>query len=554
MRNIMNKINPTQLLSAYEATRVFSHEDGSIAEHFLPIEQAFEDKKTNPDASIMIYGVYNAGKSTLINVLLGREEAAVEDIPTTDQVTAYQWGLYSILDTPGVDAPIEHEKVTNEQMLKADAVIFVVNPVGTAEEVKTLSVLMDLLKANKKVFLVFNEKTPISEKDFIRLKNQTRERLQQMAKERGLDAVLADIPIIKINAKRALQGHLKEKPNFIELSGYPIFEKQLKEFLQSISPDDIYSRLKNQLVEFLNNYVVMLNDRSTSEITKKYDELLYSVGIEKTKLCQNLDRELSCQKINIYEKSKALIQASPENCQPQIEKLLENSGQDFSNNLNAKLLVFVESVQNEIKELEAVLPNTAPTGMPVTVPVLEAIPEQTDSQDSTIKESKINPTLIKGTVDQITALARPEHIVESLKLIKSTLPSLMKGIGPKTMEKWASVAMAKWIPHVGTAISVASVLFSIFSGDSEEKFLQQQNEKQKREKERALQQMDDLAREISEGFETSIKEIIEIEINNFFADIFKQIDILRQGFSKAEQTNSRQLEKLLEIQQLAISA
>lgn len=554
----MNKINPTQLLSAYEATRVFSHEDSSMAEDFLPIEKAFEDKKSNPDASIMIYGVYNAGKSTLINVLLGREEAAVDDIPKTAQVTAYQWGLYNILDTPGVDAPIEHEKVTNEQMLKADAVIFVVNPVGTAEEVKTLSVLMDLLKANKKVFLVFNEKTPISEEDFIKLKNQTRERLQQMAKESGLecelDAVLKKIPIIKINAKRALQGYLKKKPNFIELSGYPIFEKQLKEFLQSISPDDIYSRLKNQLVEFLNNYVVILNSRSISEITKKYDEMLCSVGIEKTKLCQNLDRELSRQKINIYEKSKVLIQSSPENCQPQIEKLLENSGQDFSNNLNAKLLVFVDSVQNEIKELEAVLPNTAPTGMPVTVPVLEAIPEQTDPQDSTIKESKINPTLIKGTVDQITALARPEHIVESLKLIKSTLPSLMKGIGPKTMEKWASVAMAKWIPHVGTAISVASVLFSIFSGDSEEKFLQEQNEKQKREKERALQQMDDLAKEISEGFETSIKEIIEIEINNFFAGIFKQIDILRQGFSKAEQTNSRQLEKLLEIQQLAISA
>lgn len=152
------KINSTQLINAYEQARNFAATTPESAAPFIPIELIFEEKKRKPDACIMVYGVYNAGKSTLINVLLGREEAAMDDIPLTDRVTAYAWENYSILDTPGVDAPIAHEDVTKSQMLKADVVIFVVDPLGTVEEAKTLEVLVDLLAEHKQVFMVFNDK------------------------------------------------------------------------------------------------------------------------------------------------------------------------------------------------------------------------------------------------------------------------------------------------------------------------------------------------------------------------------------------------------------
>ncbi len=68
------KINSVQLLDAYEATCTFVHEEGSVTDRFQPLQAIFEDKKAKADADavIMVYGVYNAGKSTLINVLLGR--------------------------------------------------------------------------------------------------------------------------------------------------------------------------------------------------------------------------------------------------------------------------------------------------------------------------------------------------------------------------------------------------------------------------------------------------------------------------------------------------
>jgi GTP-binding protein EngB required for normal cell division/gas vesicle protein len=547
------KIDSAQLLAAYEATRAFSTEDDSVTERFRPVEEIFEDKKAKADAVIMVYGVYNAGKSTLINALLGREEAATDDIPLTDKVSAYQWDQYSILDTPGVDAPIEHENVTNAQMLKADAIIFVVDPVGTAEEAKTLSVLMDLQQAGKQVFLVLNEKKPINEEDFIKLKDQTRERLQQMAAERGLRDVLKSIPIVRINAKRALQGQLKNQPKLVELSGYPAFEKQLREFLQSISPDDIYGRLKNQLVTFLKEYVAILNNRSKSEIVKNYDKMIRDISVEKVKLRQDMACELLRHKTSIYERSKSFMRSSPESCQTHIEKLLESAGKEVATHLNDKLQIFVNSVQSEIEELQAALPKIAHEGIPITAPKLETA-ASTSTQREFTEASGMNPALLNGAISQIVTLAKPEHIVSSLQLVKSALPSLMKGIGAKTMEKWATTALTKWIPYVGTIISAASILFDLFSGDSEEKQLRQQTEEQQRAKERALQQMEDFAREISSGFETTMHEIIQSELETFFANVLGQVDSLRQAFNDTERDNSQRLERLQEIQQIAASA
>jgi len=545
-------INSTQLLTAYEAARNLSRNDDSVTERFHPIEEIFEEKKRALDAVIMVYGVYNAGKSTLINALLGDEAAAADDIPLTDSISAYRWGQYNILDTPGVDAPIKHENVTREQMLKADAIIFVVDPVGTAEEAKTLSVLMDLQQAGKQVFLVFNEKKPINEEDFIKLKDQTRERLQQMASVRGLHDVLKSIPIVRVNAKRALQGKLKGQPKLIELSGYPALEKQLSQFLQSISPDDIYGRLKSQLIGFLTEYFKILNGRSKSKIVKQYDVLISGISVEKSRLRQEMEHELLRYKSSIYEKIKSVMRSEPESCQAQIEKLIKNAGEDISVRLNDELQIFINEIEKEIEQLQVALPSISQEGVTVTAPVLETAAGA--SQGRFTEASNLDSTLVKGAVDQIAALARPEHIVSSLKVVKSVLPSLMKGIGAKTMEKWAATALTKWIPYVGTLVSAASVLINILSGDSEEKQLRQQTEEQKRVKERAIQQMEDFAREISDSFEKSMRDIIQNELDTFFANVAAQVNLLRQGFSECEHKNSQHLERLLEIQQLAANA
>ena len=103
----------------------------------------------------MLYGAYNAGKSSLINALLGRDAAVVNDIPTTDKIDKYDWNGFYLLDTPGVNAPITHEEVTAEQLKRTNAMLFVIRE-GDQDAKNIYERLFDMLKKGKKIFIVLN--------------------------------------------------------------------------------------------------------------------------------------------------------------------------------------------------------------------------------------------------------------------------------------------------------------------------------------------------------------------------------------------------------------
>lgn len=549
------KINSTQLLSAYEQARNFAATESDIANPFAPVEQVFEEKKRKPDACIMVYGVYNAGKSTLINVLLGREEAAMDDIPLTDQVTAYAWGKYSILDTPGVDAPIAHEDVTKIQMLKADAIIFVVDPLGTVEEAKTLEVLVDLLAEHKQVFMVFNDKKGLSDEDYIKLKDQTREQLQRIATQRGMSNILKEVPIVKINARRALLGQLKGNSELVELSGYPTFKNQLTEFLDGISPDDVYARLKHQLMEFLNGQVQALeSQQDNADMIQKFDKFLHQTVRGKLSLSSDMEQEVERERQAIYEKTKRTLRTSPEDCQQKIEGILHQASEQMQRQLSNRLQEFVSIAKQDIEELQAAIPQVGQYTRAGEVPVAENAANMEQSIPRAQESSGIAAEIAVQASKKVASMVKPEHVVSTLKTVKEFLPSLMKGIGPKTMEKLAGTFVSKYVPYIGTAVTAVMALRDIFSDDPEEKAMRQQLEIQRLARERAEQQMDDFAQELADGFKQFMRENILQEIDGFFAQLNAQVDNLREGFSDTERLASERLQKWVTVQQQALSA
>ncbi|HHX2515348.1 hypothetical protein CYJ99_11050 [Neisseria perflava] len=550
------------LFQTYDKTAHFVQTNQFETTEFQTVQTMFEDKRKKPDAHIMVYGVYNAGKSTLINALLGKVVAEIDDVPKTDSVSAYRWRQYDILDTPGVDAPIEHEQITDEEMLKADAVIFVVNPVGVAEELGTLSKLLELVKARKQVFLVFNEKQPLAIEDFQKLKDQTQSRLQELAAKSGLSNVLKDIPIVRVNAKSALKAKTENKSALLESSGFPEFEKRLTEFLQSISQDTIYVRLKNALVDFLSGSLNILKMRSQADMVKKYDDLLKNIERNKNQVRRNVRQAIANERNRIGSEvqrqlrrnvfgEENLSESDIEKC---IQAAFEYSAEKVNNTLQNEVEALMQQLQVDIDNIQAEIPPSNFEMANINIQNIDNSSPSMENVESIVQEaSQISPEMMAQTVERLTKLAKPEYIVESLKFVKKYLPELMKGIGIKTMEKWAKAIMNK-LPYIGPMITGLFALKDIFTEDSQTTQMQQKIDEHNRQRERTMQQITDISNDIASRFENIMREHTEKVTDEIFTNIMKQIHALRQGFRNDDRQNSEWIEQLSAYYTVAYNA
>ncbi len=129
---------------------------------------------------IVVAGEFNAGKSALINAILGQKVLAEGATPTTSRVTLVKWGekaaeqvvdenfaVYTyplpllkelnIVDTPGTNAVIRHhERLTDEFVPRSDLVLFITSadhPLTESER----QFLERILTWGKKVVFVLNK-------------------------------------------------------------------------------------------------------------------------------------------------------------------------------------------------------------------------------------------------------------------------------------------------------------------------------------------------------------------------------------------------------------
>lgn len=522
-----------ELYRAYAETKELIVEYPDMQKAFQDVETLFEDKNGSAELSVMVYGIYNAGKSTLINALVGSEVAPTGDVPLTANVNAYQWNNFSIIDTPGVDAPLEHEQITKSQMMLADAVIFVVNPSGAAEEEKTLGKLIDLIHERKKVFLVFNEKNPLSQEDFIRLKNDTRAGLQALATAQGLSEVLADIPILRVNAARALKGKLAIQQGLVEHSGILELESSLDSFFSAISPEDVNSRLAHSLEVFLSLFVKQLTNADSNELVSHYKELCRKL-IANQSLCRdNINQEIARNRKHITVKSKSAMHQYPEGCLTVLEQVFEESGKAVVAVMDDELQYLMSQFNDDVETMSAIL-NAQHEG-----PSINDVPHiSTSESEAPNNQGGIDKEVLGNAASSVVKMAKPEHIVGGLKLVKDWAPSLMKGIGPKTMEKWAGQVIGKWIPYAGTAVTVISSIYDLFSEDSSDKQIREHEEKALQERERFEKQVADTAEDLGEQFERAMNQILRQELEPILQQMLAKVESAQTSANEQEKANS----------------
>lgn len=77
---------------------------------------------------IVFAGQYSAGKSSILKMLTGREDIAIDAGITTQKVHTYNWQGIEVVDTPGIHTQLrpDHDEISYNAIASADMLVFVI--------------------------------------------------------------------------------------------------------------------------------------------------------------------------------------------------------------------------------------------------------------------------------------------------------------------------------------------------------------------------------------------------------------------------------------------
>lgn len=266
------------------------------------ISENVDNLLSSDKSKVMVYGIYNSGKSTLVNALCKTEVAQMADRPMTYQITEYDRGDYYLVDSPGINAPEEHEIISDSYLNKCHIILFVASTKGMFEDRKNYERLAHLIQKEIPFIIVLNDRGyPVKsdatqeEKEKAKLLNEQELKNIQYKFIKNLTEVSGDHDITKkyeviiVNAKKALIGIQKGKPALYQNSNIEYLDKRISQLLNS------NENIKQLFVQPINNLRELFNyvEKLVNDSLSDYQEDDISVRIHTLrKKCDNIIQEL----------------------------------------------------------------------------------------------------------------------------------------------------------------------------------------------------------------------------------------------------------------------
>lgn len=197
---------------------------------------------------VMVYGIYNSGKSTLINALMKKEVAEMADRPMTCKIAEYDHGDYILVDSPGVDAPIEHENITKKFLSKCHIILFVISSKGGFESKYNYERMVELINGDIPFVIVLNERGYPKKKEWDQktrdlyeakyqqeLKSIQYKIIDNLKKVSGDKNIADKYEVYILNARKALLGIQKNKQQMYAASHIEDLDRRIVQLIQSSS-------------------------------------------------------------------------------------------------------------------------------------------------------------------------------------------------------------------------------------------------------------------------------------------------------------------------------
>lgn len=449
------------------------------------IESVYNELKEKLDDStlqVMLYGAYNAGKSTLINVLIGQESATVNDIPTTDTVDYYDWNGYRLLDTPGVNAPIEHEQTTIDQIKRTQVMLFVIRE-GDQDSKDLYQRLFEMIKLNKKIFIVLNHQLK-NDEDKASAYQKIIHILCHKATEYGVsNESIQQIKVLPMNAKTALTGRLKDNhPQLLERSGYSEFIGVFNDWLKTTdNKDNQLSAIKSAVNELW--YKPVINQLTCMD-SSIHNELLARCREDKQMLVSR-QRSLVIEARNMISHELMLMKSDISNCiQSTTEQAqLDSQLQRMIDPIGDKLETWISESLGEVNAL-------------LNVEVSHRLQQSLGSNNSAYLDMAI-----KG----LGNMATPDNIKNVLLQGRAFKIPGLKGRWEKTLGNWAGKGVI--------IVQVLTALWDVYKAGKEQ---DEQNTQERQAAVSLYQAVDEICsvvkREYGSIAEQVITEILNAQI------------------------------------------
>ncbi|WP_293936140.1 GTPase [Iodobacter sp.] len=411
------------------------------------LRQSIEIRKLQ----IMLYGAYNAGKSSLINTLLAKNEAIVNDIPTTDKIDQYNWNGFYLLDTPGVNAPISHEEVTAEQVKRTNAMLFVLRE-GDHDSKDIYERLFSMLKKGKKIFIVLNHQLASQDDKLTALKRINSILCSLAPKYNTTDEEIAHITVLPMNIKTAFNARLKSHEKLLEHSGYNFFIQSFNDWvIVQDQENNKLAALKNHIDEcwyqpVISQIKTKLNQTESLEIRHLRDDRLM-LEAEKTAL-KIQSSQYIIQQVNLLK--------------PEVSNTLQNTNSQTSaeSELQAIFATMVPKTESWLNDEVGKVNNK------LSIPIQH---KNNHLYNVINKENAILDTVVHGAKDALNE----ENLKNAFLLGRELKIPMLKGRWDKTLGNWAGKA--------AIAVQVLTFFYDIYKANAD------QDRKNKEQHERTVQ-------------------------------------------------------------------
>jgi tRNA U34 5-carboxymethylaminomethyl modifying GTPase MnmE/TrmE len=471
---------------------------------FELLDETIRSKSESMTPRIMVYGIYNAGKSTLLNALMGRSAAAMSDRPETTKVTPYAWNGFTLYDTPGIDAPKKDEAVAREQIERCDVVLFVVSTKGTTEEQAVWDEILKLVGNKRQVVLIVNNRSgfEINSVEQIQINEKILRNLQVASKKIHSNDKWNEIKVMWIDAKTALRGREENKQTLVEASGIVELENGLTDFLNSCDANTVFESCKADLIKNINDAETAISQKSNSEQATQLDALKMTASNEQSRLKLVLNEALEAILLDAKNSMSSMVTGK----------------EDISNAVNIVNSQIFDSFNkvftSEYEKTKHIL-NVINTDIELERINVAA----TVSHDDTDQMVSENASATMLAQEGLQKIITNNPLVEKgalavLEKGKDILPVLFKGIGAKTMAKYAGV----FSKALGPIVSLGFAVFELWrSGKADEE--------QKRQFEIMAHQLNQAILQCISDFRNGYKKSVDSMITNIFKSTVDQISL-----------------------------